>query len=101
MAKSTIRLMLVDDHSMVRMGLATILGAEKDLRIVAEAEDAEGAVAMFRQHQPDVTLMDARMPGGSGVVALGRIRVEFPEARVVMLTTFDLEEVVFAALEAG
>lgn len=100
-AKTAIRLMIVDDHSMVRMGLTTILGIERDLKIVAEAEDAEQAVARFRNHQPDVTLMDARMPGGSGVDALKRIREEFPEARVVMLTTFDLEEMVFAALEAG
>lgn len=99
--KNPIRLLIVDDHSMVRMGLITILGVEKDLKIIAEAEDAEQAVAKFRQHQPDVTLMDSRMPGGSGVVALQRIRQEFPDARIVMLTTFDLEEMVFSALEAG
>ena len=99
--KKIIRLLLVDDHSMVRMGFATILGVEKDLKIVAEAEDAEQAVAAFRQHQPDVTLMDGRMPGGSGVEALQRIRAEFPEARVIMLTTYDLEEMVFAAIDAG
>ena len=99
--KNPIRLLIVDDHSMVRMGLVTILGVEKDLKIVAEAEDAEQAVIKFRQHQPDVTLMDSRMPGGNGVEALQRIRQEFPEARIVMLTTFDLEEMVFGALEAG
>jgi two-component system NarL family response regulator len=99
--KNPIRLLIVDDHSMVRMGLVTILGVEKDLKIVAEAEDAEQAVAKFRQHQPDITLMDSRMPGGNGVEALQRIRQEFPEARVIMLTTFDLEEMVFNALEAG
>jgi DNA-binding NarL/FixJ family response regulator len=101
MAKTPIRILLVDDHSMVRMGLATILGVEKDLKVVGEAEDAEQAVAAFREHRPDVTLMDARMPGASGVEALQKIRAEFPEARVIMLTTFDLEEMVFAALEAG
>src|SRR5687767_6095036 len=101
MAKTPIRILLVDDHSMVRMGLATILGVEKDLKVVGEAEDAEQAVAAFREHRPDVALMDARMPGASGVEALQKIRVEFPEARVIMLTTFDLEEMVFAALEAG
>jgi len=99
--KKIIRLLLVDDHAMVRMGLATILGVEKDLRVVAEAEDAAQAVAAFREHQPDVTLMDARMPGGSGVEALRVIRTEFPAARVVILTTYDLEEMVFAALDAG
>lgn len=101
MAKNVIRLMLVDDHSMVRMGLATILSVDKDLKVVAEAEDAEQAVALFREHRPDITLMDGRMPGASGVEALQRIRAEYPEARVIMLTTFDLEEMVYAALEAG
>lgn len=100
-AKSLIRLLLVDDHTMVRLGFATILGVEPDFKVVAEAEDAEQAVAAFRQHQPDVTLMDARMPGGSGVEALRRIRAEHPEARVIMLTTYDLEETVFAAIDAG
>jgi two-component system NarL family response regulator len=99
--KNSIRLLIVDDHSMVRMGLVTILSVESDLKIVAEAEDAEQAVAKFRQHQPDVTLMDSRMPGGSGIEALQRIRQEFPEARIVMLTTFDLEEMIFNALESG
>ena len=99
--KNLIRLMLVDDHSIVRMGFATILGVEKDFKVVAEGEDADEAVRLFREHQPDVTLMDARMPGGSGVQALQRIRGEFPDARVVILTTFDLEEMIFAALEAG
>ena len=101
MAKTPIRILLVDDHSMVRMGLATILGVEKDLKVVGEAEDAEQAVVAFREYRPDVTLMDVRMPGASGAEALQKIRAEFPEARVIMLTTFDLEEMVFASLEAG
>lgn len=98
---STIRLMLVDDHSVVRMGLAAVLALESDFEVVAEAEDGEQALARFRKHRPDVTLMDARMPGGGGIEALRAIRAEFPEAHIVMLTTYDLEEVVFAALEAG
>jgi DNA-binding NarL/FixJ family response regulator len=65
--KSAIRLLIVDDHSMVRMGLVTILGVEKDLKIVAEAEDAEQAVARFRQYQPDVTLMDSRCRGAAAL----------------------------------
>ena len=101
MEKTAIKLMLVDDHSMVRMGLSTILSIETDLQVVAEAEDAQQAVDAFRAHRPDVTLMDARMPGGSGVEALQKIRAEYPDARVIMLTTFDLEEMVFAAMEAG
>lgn len=86
---------------MVRMGFATVLAFEKDLKVVAEAEDAAQAVTMFQQHRPDVTLMDARMPGGSGVDAIRRIRAEFPDARIVMLTTYDLEEMALDALDAG
>lgn len=86
---------------MVRMGFATLLGVEQDFQVVAEAEDAGQAVCAFREHRPDVTLMDARMPGGSGIDALLRIRVEFPDARIIILTTYDLEEPVFAALAAG
>jgi DNA-binding NarL/FixJ family response regulator len=100
-APAPIRLLLVDDHSVVRMGLAAILGLERDLVIVAEAEDAESAASAFREHRPDVTLMDARMPGGDGIEAVRRIRAEFPEARILMLTTFDLDEFVFGALDAG
>lgn len=86
---------------MVRMGFATLLAAEKDFQVVAEAEDMEQAVRAFREHQPDITLMDARMPGGSGLQALRLIRTEFPDARVIMLTTYDLEEPVYAAFETG
>lgn len=86
---------------MVRMGFATLLGAEKDFQIVAEAEDAAQALAAYRNFQPDVTLMDARMPGGNGIDALKQIRAEFPDARIIILTTYDLEEPVFAAFDAG
>ena len=86
---------------MVRMGLAALLGAEPDFEVVAEAEDAAQAVDAFREHRPDVTLMDARMPGGSGNDALLAIRSEFPSARVIILTTYDLEEPVFEAFDNG
>lgn len=86
---------------MVRMGLSALLGAEPDFQVVAEAEDAAQAVAAFREYRPDVTLMDARMPGGSGLEALASIRAEFPSARIVILTTYDLEEPVFEAFDAG
>lgn len=95
-----IRLLLVDDHSMVRMGFATLLGAEKDFVVVAEAEDAQQALEAYRKHKPDVTLMDARMPGGNGIDALMQIRSEFPEARIVILTTYDLDEPFFNAFTA-
>lgn len=101
MKSSPIRLMLVDDHSMVRMGFSTLLAAEADFQVVAEAEDAAQAGLMYRQHLPDVTLMDARMPGASGIDALAQIRQDFPEAKIIILTTYDLDEPVFAAIEAG
>lgn len=96
-----LKLLLVDDHSMVRMGFATLLGAEQGFRVVAEAEDADQAVRSFREHRPDVTLLDMRMPGGSGLEALAQIRAEFPAAKVIMLTTYDLEEPLFDAYDAG
>lgn len=101
MSSSLIRILIVDDHSMVRMGLAALLCAERDFQVVAEAEDAAEAVNMFRTQLPDITLMDARMPGGSGIAALTTIRAEFPAARVIILTTYDLEEPVFEAFEKG
>ncbi|MHA3774137.1 response regulator [Verrucomicrobiota bacterium sgz303538] len=96
-----IRILLVDDHSVVRSGLAILMGLEEDFEVVGEAEDAEQAIARFRKHTPDVTLMDVRMAGVDGIEALRRIRSEFPDARVVMLTTYDLDEDVFRALDAG
>jgi len=99
--KNPIRLLLVDDHFIVRSGLAMLLAQQDDFVVVGEADDAEQAVAHFREHRPDVTLMDVRMPGADGIEALQRIRAEFPEARVVMLTTYDLDEDVFRALDAG
>ena len=98
---SPIRLMIVDDHSMVRMGFATLLGAEPSFAVVAEAEDADQAVSLFRKRKPDITLMDVRMPGDSGLTALRRIRSEFPAARIIMLTTYDLESPILQALESG
>lgn len=93
--------MLVDDHAMVRMGLAALLSAEPDFKVVAEAEDSSQALTAFQEHLPDVTLMDARMPGGSGIEALVSIRNRFPSARIIILTTYDLEEPVFEAYDTG
>ena len=96
-----IRIMIVDDHSMVRMGMAGLLAMEADMRVVAEAEDLDQAVAAFSKHRPDVTLMDVRMPGGSGLEALARIKATAPAARVVILSTYDLEEPMITAHECG
>lgn len=98
---TTIRIMIVDDHSMVRMGLAGLLSIEPDMKVVAEAEDLEQAVAAFAEHQPDVVLMDVRMPGGSGLEALERIKAGAPAARVVILSTYDLEEPMIEAHNSG
>ena len=96
-----IRLLVVDDHLVVRMGLAALLNRRHDLKVVAEAEDGAEAVQRFREHQPDVCLMDIRMPGLTGVQALSEIRAEFPAARVLMLTTYDGDSDIHRALEAG
>lgn len=96
-----ISLLVVDDHAMVRMGLKAMLALEPDFAVIAEGEDAEEAVLRYREHRPDVVLLDLRMPGDSGVVAVRRILKEFPAARIIMLTSFDLEEEVFQSLDAG
>jgi DNA-binding NarL/FixJ family response regulator len=94
-------LLVVDDHFVFRAGLRAVLSLRRDFRLVAEAGDAATGVAEFRRHQPGVTLMDLRLPDGTGIEALGRIRREFPAARVLMLTTFDGDEHIHRALEAG
>lgn len=93
--------MLVDDHSVVRMGLSAILSLDKDLRVVAEAEDGEQAMEQYRKSRPDVALMDVQMPKMGGVEGLRSILAEWPEARVIMLTTSDLDDDIHRALEAG
>ena len=101
MAKPVIRILLVDDHFVVRTGLRAILEDEPDLSVVAEAEDGRQAVELFRVHRPDVTLMDLRMPGLDGVEATRQIREEFPQARVIMLTTYDGDQDILRAVRAG
>lgn len=96
-----IRILIVDDHSMVRMGIVGLLALEPDMRVVAEAEDIEQAVLAFSKQRPNVTLMDVRMPGGSGLDALARIKVIDPAARVVILSTYDLEEPMIEAHRLG
>ena len=100
-ATSPIRIMLVDDHFLVRMGLLGTLGAEKDMTVVAEAENGAEAVSQFRHFQPDVTLMDLRLPGMDGIESTAAIRREFPKARIIVLSTYDGDEDIHRALEAG
>ena len=100
-SSQSIRVMIIDDHQIVRQGLVALLNTEPGLTVVAEGADGQQAVELFRQHQPDVTLMDLRMPVLSGVEATKAIRKEAPQARIIVLTTFDGDEDIYRALQAG
>jgi DNA-binding NarL/FixJ family response regulator len=93
--------MVVDDHHVVRQGIVALINSEPDLTIVAEAPDGAKALELFRQHKPDITLMDLRMPVMSGVEATRALRAEFPAARIIVLTTYDGDEDIYRALRAG
>ena len=93
--------MTCDDHPIFRDGLAALLGVHPDLQLVAEAGDGAEAVELYRAHRPDVTLMDLSMPGMGGVQAIGFITAEFPEARIIALTTYQGDADIHRALEAG
>jgi len=96
-----LKIMLVDDHYLVRMGLASIIALEPDMTVCAEAASGEQARALFRTHRPDVTLMDLRLPGMNGADTIQAIRAEFPDARIVMLSTYVCDEEIHGALQAG
>ena len=98
---ANVRLMLVEDHQGVRQGRAARLSAEEDLEGVGAVGDGLEAIEMFRKQLPDVTLMDLQMPKMGGVETIKRIRAEFPQARVIVLTTFDGDEDIYRALQAG
>ncbi len=100
-AEAPLRLLLVDDQQLIREGLRTLLEIEPDLSIAGEAADGAAAVAAFEQLAPDVVLMDVRMPGMDGVEATRRIRAQHQDARILVLTTFDEDELVFEAIRAG
>lgn len=96
-----IRILTVDDHPLLRKGIAALVNAEPDLKLVAEASNGEEAIEAFRSHRPDVTLMDLQMPALDGTAAIGRIRDEFPNARIIVLTTYTGDTQVLRALRAG
>jgi DNA-binding NarL/FixJ family response regulator len=100
-AVTKIRLLVADDHHIVRRGLVALLGSVPDMEIVGEASNGEEAVALYRAQHPDVVLMDLRMTGMNGVEATRAIRKEFPQARIIVLTTFDGDEDIYRALQAG
>ncbi|MEG4058845.1 MULTISPECIES: response regulator transcription factor [unclassified Microcoleus] len=98
---STIRVLIVDDHSIVRQGLATIINRDPEMTVIAQAEDGQQAIVCFGEHQPDVTLMDLRMPQIGGVEAITAICAQFKSARIIVLTTYDGDEDIYRGLQAG
>ncbi|HEY9619783.1 MAG TPA: response regulator transcription factor [Crinalium sp.] len=96
-----IRVLIVDDHSLVTEGLANIVNYDPEMIVVAQAESGQQAIDHYREHQPDITLMDLRMPGMGGVEAITAIRAEFKSARIIVLTTYDGDEDIYRGLRAG
>jgi DNA-binding NarL/FixJ family response regulator len=97
----TIRILTADDHALLREGVASLVALETDMELVAQAATGRAAVEQFRRHQPDITLMDLQMPDISGIEAIIAIRSEFPEARIIVLTTYSGDIQVVRALKAG
>ncbi|MEO7963526.1 MAG: response regulator transcription factor [Gemmatimonadaceae bacterium] len=98
---TAIRVLILDDHELVREGLAELLGREPSMEVVGKAETGEEALRLFREHRPDVTLVDLRMLPTDGVTVIGWLRAENPEARIVMLTSYDTDEDIYRGLKAG
>jgi DNA-binding NarL/FixJ family response regulator len=95
------RILVVDDHPLLRLGVAAIIDAQSDMRVIAQAGSGEEAVRLFRKHRPDITMMDLRLPGMSGLEALRAIRQEDPHAKCLVLTTYEGDEDIHQALAAG
>ena len=100
-AEPVIKILLADDHFVVRMGLSTLINTQQDMTVVAEATNGKQAVEMFRAHKPDVTLMDLRMPEMNGIEAINAIREGDPDARIIVLTTYDGDEDIYRAFQGG
>lgn len=101
MNEKSIRILIADDHYVVRMGLVALVETEPDLQVVGEAADGTQVVEMYQKLEPDLVLMDLRMPRSDGVAATRKIREQFPKARILMLTTYDGDDDIHKALSAG
>jgi two-component system NarL family response regulator len=101
MSEAKIRVLVVDDHKVVRVGIRAMIGVEPDMEVVGEAEDGPSAIAAHREHRPDITLIDLRLPGTSGADVISEIRKEDPQAKFIILTSYDAEEDIFRAIQAG
>ncbi len=101
MPNTPIRVLVVDDHPMIRAGLTLTISLEPDMTVVGSASTGREGLEQYRQHQPDITLMDLRMPEMGGVEAIRTIRAEFPSAKIIVLSTYQGDEDIFRALEAG
>src|SRR6266849_5317092 len=99
--QAKIRIMVIDDQAVVRQGFVSLINTVADMEVIAEGTNGEQAIELYRQHQPDITLMDLRMPVISGVEAISRIRQQFPGARIIVLTTYDGDEDIYRSLQAG
>lgn len=100
-APAPIRILVVDDHPVVRQGVAVLVGSQFDMTVAAEASNGREAIQQFRAHRPDVTVMDLQMPEMNGIDAVVAIRAEFPDAKIIVLTTYAGDVQIFRALKAG
>lgn len=98
---ATIKILVAEDHKIVRDGICAIANQQPDITVIAEAENGEQAVNLYREHQPDVMLTDLRMPIMEGVEAIAKIKAEFSTAKIIILTTYDTDEDIYRGLKAG